>query len=91
MLAFISLFLASALDRPSETGLLSQEALDTVRGIAEAVPSTKPSLQALTTHLSDLEQEVRDSDFRLQFMYNQRLATLALLKTVRDRIETLET
>jgi len=76
----------STSDQPHETGLLSQEALDTVRGISEAAPVSKPSLQALKTHLVDLEQELLDSDFRLQFMYNQRLATLELLNTVRDRI-----
>lgn len=71
----------------SETSLLSPEAHTVIRSIAAGSPVQNPSLQALTTHLADLEQELRDEDFRLQFLYRQRLATLELINTARSRVE----
>jgi hypothetical protein len=65
---------------------LPQETLDNIAGVA-AESIQHPSLQALHSHLADLEQEVRDLDFRLHFMYRQRVSTLELVNTARGRIE----
>lgn len=69
---------------------MSQEALDSISAIAAAGPDSSPSLQALQTHIADLEQEVRDADFRLHFLFRQRLATIELLNTARSRVERLK-
>lgn len=73
----------------AEASLLPQEALDNIAGVATSDSIPHPSLQALQSHQADLEQEVRDIDFRLHFMYRQRLATLELLNTAKDRVDKL--
>ena len=71
----------------SETGLLSPEAHNAICSIVAGAPIQNPSLRALNAYLADLEQELRDEDFRLQFLFRQRLATLELINTAKSRIE----
>jgi hypothetical protein len=71
----------------SGTGLMSQEVLHNISTIVAGSSSENPSSQALDAHIADLEQEVRDLDFRLYFLYRQRLAALELLSTAKSRAE----
>src|ERR1700675_4896170 len=71
----------------SEMGLLPRETLDSIAAIVAADSGADPSLKTLLSHIGDLEQEVRDADFRLHFLYRQRLATLSMLATAKGRAE----
>ena len=71
----------------SEMGLLPRETLDSIAAIVAADSGADPSLKTLLSHIGDLEQEVRDADFRLHFLYRQRLATLSMLSTAKGRAE----
>lgn len=66
---------------------MSQEVLNSVGTIVAGSSTELPSLQALHTHIADIEQEVRDLDFRLHFLYRQRLAALELLGIAKSRAE----
>jgi len=70
--------------------LLPQEALDDISAIVATDAVNNPSVRALQTHIADLEQEVRDADFRLYFLYRQRLAHLEMLSTAKSRVEPLK-
>ena len=84
-----SQFIAGSIEGPlvSEASLLPQEALDNIASSAASDLSIDPSMQALQANVADLEQEIRDLDFRLHFMYRQRQSTLALLNTAKSRAE----
>lgn len=69
---------------------MSAEAHSTIRNISASAPVQNPSPQALFAHIGDLEQELRDADFRLQFLYRQRLAILELLTVAKGRAEKLK-
>jgi hypothetical protein len=69
----------------SEASLLPPDALDNISVIASSDSSHDPSPRALQTHIADLEQEIRDSDFRLHFLYCQRLASLEMLHVAKNR------
>jgi hypothetical protein len=68
---------------------LSQGVLDNITGALTSDSIQNPSSQALQAHFADLEQEVRDIDFRLHFMYRQRLSTLELLNAAKSRLDKL--
>jgi len=67
--------------------LLPPGALDNISVIAAANSSQDPSPRALQAHIADLEQELRDADFRLYFLFRQRLSTLESLQAAKDRFE----
>jgi hypothetical protein len=48
-------------------------------------PDIEPSSDGLKAHISDLETDLRNTEFRLQFLYHQRNSTLELLKAARRR------
>jgi hypothetical protein len=73
---------------PSETKLVSQEALNVARTLASS--PGEPSLQALQTHVAELEKELQNLEFRLQFMYNQRVSVLDHLSSAKQLVEKLE-
>ena len=49
-----------------------------------------PSPTALLAHIADLEQDVRNIEFRLQFLYHNRLSALDLLAIARRQAEKLK-
>lgn len=69
---------------------MSPEVLNSISTIVAGSSTEHPSLQALNAHIADIEQEVRDLDFRLHFLYRQRLAALELLSTAKSRAEKLK-
>jgi hypothetical protein len=52
--------------------------------------SGDPSPQALQAHIVELDRELRNIDFRLQFLYNQHISTLELLNSAKNLFEKLE-
>jgi len=83
-----SICLFSADAPPSENGnLLPRDALDNIVAISAADSGNVPSLRALQTHVADLEQEIRDVDFRLHFLYRQRLANIEKLNAAKSSMD----
>jgi hypothetical protein len=60
-----------------------------IQGIA-ANPVIDPSSKALQAHIGDLEQDLRNTEFRLQFLYHLRTTTLDLLAAARRQLERLK-
>lgn len=65
----------------------STQALDGAAAIA-AGPSIDPSRPALQAHISDLEADLRNVDFRLQNFYHQRSVIAGILE---DAVSLLNT
>lgn len=59
-----------------------------VQAIA-AMPSVDPPLPLLLYHITELEGEVRNLEFRLQYFYYQRKSTLSLLGNARLQAKRL--
>jgi hypothetical protein len=45
-----------------------------------------PSSGALSAYIADLERDIRNLDFRLQYLYHHRLATLELLASAKSQV-----
>jgi hypothetical protein len=88
-LIFLTLFVVKEVGSSSTGSLVSQEALNVARALSTAA-ADEPSLPGLQAQISDLEQELRNTEFRLQFMFNQRAATLELIQSAKRLVEKLE-
>jgi len=66
-------------------GLLAESTLAAIHTIAAAPPALA-SNEALVAHMRDLETELHNCDFRLQFLYNQRISALQLINAARHQI-----
>jgi FAD synthase len=53
-------------------------------------PTVQPSTAALEAHIAELEMDVRNAEFRLQFQFNQRKASLELLTNAKRQLERLK-
>ena len=53
-------------------------------------PPVEPTLEALQSYMSDLEREVRNFDFRLQYLYHSRTSTLNLLAEAKRQADKLK-
>jgi len=82
LLFLTTLFLASS---NIGNGLLSEATLVALHTVA-AAPTALASNEALVAHVRDLETELHNCDFRLQFLYNQRLSALQLIDAARRQI-----
>jgi len=49
-------------------------------------PNGEPSYQTLVDQVSDLEQEMRNVEFRIHFLFNQRNDTLDALASARGHL-----
>lgn len=72
-----------------ESSLLPRDTLDAIQTMSANLV-TDPSLNALQAHISDLEQDLRNTEFRLQFLYHQRTTTLDLLAASKRQLEKLK-
>ena len=53
-------------------------------------PPTEPTLEALQSYMDDLEREVRNFDFRLQYLYHARSSTLDLFAEASRQADKLK-
>jgi hypothetical protein len=60
-----------------------------IRSVAQGPPIT-PSLDVLNAHIADLRQDLRNFNFKLQYIYNQRQSTISLLHTARRQLDKLK-
>ena len=72
----------------SSGSLLPDHIAQSIRGIVANV--TEPSPSALQAHVADLEQELKNQDFRLQLIYNQRSTTSSLLAAAKGQLEKMK-
>ena len=66
-----------------EGGVLSNQTLEELYNVS---PSGDPSPETLTAQVADLEQEVRNLEFRLQFLLNQRNDACQWLASAREQL-----
>ena len=59
--------------------------MQSIRSIVANV--IEPSNAALQAHIADLEQELKNQDFRLQYIFNQRSTTSSLLAAAKGQVE----
>ena len=52
--------------------------------------ASEPSVTALEAHIADLEQELKNQDFRLQFFYNQCVSTSHLLGVAQGQLNKMK-
>jgi hypothetical protein len=55
-----------------------------------AAPAVEPSLIALQAHIYDLERDLRNTEFRLQYLYQERSSLLNLLSTAKQQADRLK-
>jgi hypothetical protein len=71
-----------------ELGSLPSDTLTSLNALA-AGPSVEPSATALQTHMGDLEMELRNTEFRLQYLFQQRVSLLSLLSMAKSQANNL--
>ena len=64
----------------------SEDALATASSVAQT--PIEPSRIALQAHISDLEADLRNVDFRLQNFYHQRMVISGILEDAIARLNT---
>jgi hypothetical protein len=72
----------------SSSALLSDHVAQSIHTII--ANTSEPSTTALQAHVSDLEQELKNQDFRLQFLYNQRVSISQLLATAKNQLDKMK-
>lgn len=80
---------ASVHDGTNNSGgsLLPEAVLNSVRSL----PVPEPSSAALQAHVSDLESELRTTEFRLHFLYHQRSSLITLITEAKKQLDQLST
>jgi len=68
---------------------LSSDALDTIRTLA-AGPIAEASVDAIQAFIQDLEKELQNLEFRLQYFYHHRNLTLDAVATAKRQLERLK-
>ena len=63
---------------------MSKDAIDVSRAVIAAGGGNNPSPQALQAHITSLEQELRNADFRLQFAYYERASIVKSLHAAKS-------
>jgi len=69
--------------------MFSKDTATAIRTIAQG-PVPEPSSDALQAHITELEQDLRNVEFRLQFLYHQRTSTSDLLNTARRQADRVK-
>lgn len=69
--------------------LLSESIVQSLNQLSTGPPA-QPSVRALESHIDDLEMDVKNAEFRLQFLYNQRKASIELLVNAKRQLERLK-
>ena len=69
-------------------GLLSDSALSDLGALSQA-PASKPNAKALSGHIRELEFELHNLEFRLQYFYNQRSLTVQNLGIAKRQLDSL--
>jgi hypothetical protein len=79
----------SVLDGTTNSGgpLLPEAILNSVRSLS----APEPSSAALQAHISDLESELRTTEFRLHFLYHQRSSLIILITEAKKQLDQLST
>jgi hypothetical protein len=47
-----------------------------------------PSQSVLQSYITELEQDLRDTEFRLQYLYNHRLSILRFIDSAKRQLES---
>lgn len=71
------------------TNTLPAEVELSLHGLA-AAPAIEPSSTGLQSHIFDLEQDLRNAEFRLQYFYAQRTSLLNNLSAAKVQAERLK-
>jgi len=69
--------------------ILPQETALAIQSIV-AGSTIEPTPEALQGYIAHLEEELRNTDFRLQFVYHERTSTSALLAEARRQAGRLQ-
>ena len=72
----------------SSTSILPDNIVQSIRGLV--ANTTEPSNAALQAHIADLEQELKNEDFRLQYIFSQRSTTSSLLAAAKGQLEKMK-
>jgi hypothetical protein len=77
---------AETSDGINETGLLPADVASAIRSLSNGA-ATEPSPEALQAQVAELQRELRNTDFRLQFLYRTRTSTADLLAEAIKQVE----
>lgn len=69
-------------------GLLSDSAISDLGALSQS-PASKPNAEALNGHIRELEFELHNLEFRLQYFYNQRSLTIQNLGVAKRQLDSL--
>jgi|GEM_PF-6776511 len=83
----LRLFAKGTTAASSSLSVLPEPVPDAIRTIA--LQRSEPSLVALRSHIASLEQEIRNNDFQLQFIFHQCTSTSALLAAAKKQLDKL--
>jgi hypothetical protein len=86
LLIFHSLAGASGSKDAGEASLLSETMASSIRDIAQG-PSIEPSAEALQSHIAELQMDLRNTEFRLQFLYIHRTSLIETIINAKRQAE----
>jgi hypothetical protein len=74
--------------KDAKTGFLSENTVLAIKAVA--TERIDPSPEALKAHIADLELDLHNTEFHLQYLYNQHLSTLGLLAAAKGHADKLK-
>jgi len=73
----------------SDKELVSPEALASAKEISAAIGDEPDSVRHCQIQIKQLEGEISDADFTLQYLYNKRIEAIKSLSKARERLDSL--